>query len=176
MSRKKTFRPDMVIDDVERTSPLAQRIAAVKEVHPERSPVSGAPFGISAEQRVILCDALTAGNFRKVACDLAGVSYTTFNSWMKRGGDGDEGELEEYDEPYRSFVLSVRGAEAEGERALLAIISGAAATDWKAASWILSKRKKENWSDADKTSIQVGSTGGVSIILPSNGRELEKGK
>jgi len=174
LSRKKPFVPDVY--SVEQTSPLGKRIQAAQSVHPDRSPVTGALFGISAEQRVVLCDALTAGNFRKVACDLAGVSYTTFNSWMKRGGDGDEGELEDYEEPYRSFVLAVRGAEAEGERALLAIIAGAAATDWKAASYILSKRHKQNWSDADKTSIQVGSTGGVSIILPSNGRELEKGK
>jgi hypothetical protein len=176
LSRKKTFDPDKVIEDVERTSPLAKRMALVKEVHPERSPVSGTLFGISAEQRVLLCDALRAGNFRKTACNLAGVSYTTFNSWMKRGGDGDDGELEEYDEPYKSFVLDVRVAEAEGESHLLSIISGAALTDWKAASWILNKRNKEHWSDTDKTSIQVGTTGGVSIILPSNGRELEKGK
>lgn len=178
MPRKTKVHPDAVMDDsdIERSSPLEIRLRDLREKHPDVSPTTGRPFGISAEQRIVLCEALKAGNYRTTACQIAGISYATFNNWMKRGGDDEDGERIEFEEPYRGFVDDVRSAEAQGEAELLETIRLAARQDWKAASWILSKKKKDHWSDADKNTVQVGASGGVTIVLPSNNRELDKGK
>ena len=93
---------------------------------------------------------------------------------MKRGGDGEDGERVEYEEPYRGFVDDVHKAEADGEIELVDSIRQAGKTDWKASAWLLSKRNKDNWSD-NNNNIHVGTTGGVTIVLPSNNRELDKG-
>jgi len=178
LPRKTVVHPDAILDtkDLEKTSPLELRLADLRSRHPDVSPATGRPFGISAEQRIVLCEALRAGNYRKTACQVAGISYATFNNWMKKGGDGEDGERIDFDEPYRSFVDDVHTAEAEGEVELLGLIRSAAQADWKAATWILSKKNKEHWADADRNNIQVGTSGGVTIVLPSNNRELDKGK
>ena len=177
MPRKTTLLPDAVFDDtpnIEATQPLELRLAKLRETHPDQNPVSGRPFGISAEQRIVLCESLRGGNYRRVACQVAGVSYSTFAAWMKRGGDGEDGERVEYEEPYRGFVDDVHKAEADGEIELVDSIRQAGKTDWKASAWLLSKRNKDNWSD-NNNNIHVGTTGGVTIVLPSNNRELDKG-
>jgi hypothetical protein len=154
-------------------SNLAHRVRDLAKIHPEKNPTTNRPYGISAEQRIVLIDAIRAGNFFSTACELADVSYGTFMDWMQRGGDekSESKYVEEHPvEPYKSFARDVRRAEAEGEAALIADIRAAGKVDWKANAWIASRRHNDRWAE-QKGPIQIGTSGNVSIMLPSNNRD-----
>ena len=75
------------------------------------------------------------------ACySLAGVSYTTFYSWINRGKKKD-GKI------FVEFLDRINAAKAEGEKALIKRIRKD--QDWKAAAWILthSPHHKKDWAD-----------------------------
>jgi hypothetical protein len=157
----------------DKISNLAHRVRELSQIHPETNPATHKPYGISAEQRITLIDAIRAGNFFTTACKLADVNEKTFMDWMIRGGDEkSESKFVEENpvEPYKSFARDVRRAEAEGEAALIAEIRAAGKIDWKANAWIASRRHKEKWEE-QKGPIQIGTSGNVSIMLPSNSRD-----
>lgn len=157
---------------VEAVTGLERQLASIKSIHPEINPVTARPYGITAEQRLVLIKAIEAGNFYSTACQLAGVSYTTFQNWMKRGGDPDLADDDDPVpvEPYLSFAADIREAEAKHESGLLAKI--AASPDWKAQAHILDRRHGSRWSDK-KTGVQVQAAGEVRIVLPDNQRSAE---
>lgn len=170
---RRRYDLDTLDESPDVVSSLAQRARELARVHPETNPDTKRPYGISAEQRILLIDAIRAGNFFSTACQIAGVSTSTFNDWMQRGGDAaSESKYVEDDpvEPYKSFARDVRLAEAEGEQNLLADIRAAGKVDWKANAWILARRHKDAWGE-QKGPIQIGTSGNVSIMLPSNSRD-----
>lgn len=173
MPRKQ--KPPIPVEDstIDTASRMGMRLKAIQKTHPTINPGNNKPYGITAEQRLTLIQALTAGNFRSTACQMAGISENVFLDWMRRGGDTDleSKYVEEHPvEPYKSFVEDVKTAEAESEARLLANIQAHGQVDWRANAWIMSRKFKDRWGD-DKTPVQIGTSGNVSIMLPSNTRE-----
>jgi len=98
--------------------------------------------------------ALRAGNSRRDSALYAGVSETTFYSWMARGREG---------EPlYSEFLEAVEKAEAQSVVRNVAIIQRAAEETWQAAAWWLERKRPDDWGrrqrmdiGADKEELEV---------------------
>ena len=78
---------------------------------------------------------LQAGNVAAVACRAAGLSERQFYVWIERGRRGEE--------PYREFADRVERARAEAEVRSVTQIANAATADWRAASYMLDKRLRD---------------------------------
>src|SRR5262245_35285973 len=84
------------------------------------------PTKYTPERRQRLCDALAAGNTRRAACAVAGISDETLARWLGR---------------YVDFVEAVQKAEGDAEQRYVAIIDRAAQDGtWQAAAWWLERR------------------------------------
>lgn len=108
----------------------------------------GRPTKLTPEVKRKLLRAIREGNYLNVACGLAGISYETFNGWMKRGDRESSG-------PYVQFSQAVRQAELEAEQRLVATLKRASAKSWMAAAWLLSHRFHERWADRQKVDVQL---------------------
>ena len=81
-----------------------------------------------------IMEALRLGATYELAAEYAGISRSTLYNWMEKGKDQDRGK-------YRTFLDTIKAAEAKGAIANLAMIETAArAGDWKAAAWRLERR------------------------------------
>ena len=81
-----------------------------------------------------ILEALRLGATYEIAAEYAGISRSTLYNWMEKGKEQARGQ-------YRTFLDSIKGAEARGAIANLAMIESAAkAGDWKAAAWRLERR------------------------------------
>ena len=89
-------------------------------------------FGDAVTDRII--EALRLGATYELAAEYAGISRSTLYNWMEKGKEQTRGQ-------YRTFLDSIKAAEARGAIANLAMIETAAkAGDWKAAAWRLERR------------------------------------
>ena len=89
-------------------------------------------FNDAITARII--EALRLGATYEIAAEYAGISRSTLYNWMEKGKDQKSGQ-------YRTFLDSIKGAEARGAIANLAMIESAAKSgDWKAAAWRLERR------------------------------------
>lgn len=89
--------------------------------------------------------ALRAGNSRRDSALYAGVSETTFYSWMARGREG---------EPlYAEFLEAVEKAEAQSVVRNVAIIQRAAEETWQAAAWWLERKRPDDWGRRQRMDI-----------------------
>lgn len=69
----------------------------------------------------------------------AGVSPVALRTWKRRGATGEE--------PYASFLVRLKSAEAEGAaEAMKAIREAARGGSWQAAAWILERRYPRSFS------------------------------
>ena len=98
--------------------------------------------------------ALRAGNSRRDSALYAGVSETTFYSWMARGREGEA--------LYAEFLEAVEKAEAQSVVRNVAIIQRAAEETWQAAAWWLERKRPDDWGrrqrmdiGADKEELEV---------------------
>ena|SRR5215831_14406176 len=98
---------------------------------------AGRPTTLTPEVEDLLVASLRYGNYVTVATRAAGVGWSTFKAWMQRGAAGEE--------PYAQLKERVEKARAEGQVRLVAIISRAAETDWRAANWLLERQWPEQW-------------------------------
>ncbi len=90
-----------------------------------------------------ILDVLATGGTHRTACRAAGISTSTFYSWLERGEREPSG-------PFPEFLEAVRQVEAQREIEALATISKAAAEDWRAAAWYLSRRYPERWGNGKR--------------------------
>ncbi len=130
---------------------------------------------ISDDQQKVIIFAIKRGNFRTVACDLAGVKYDTFRDWMERGGDPQSTAKTkplpgEEMEPYYSFAQAVRRAEAEAEDTAVKALTAGFDRDWRAATSYLARKHPERWAEKGQA-VNVESGANVLIVLPDNGRD-----
>lgn len=149
----------------------------VNEVHG-----NGIPFSIKSGQIEVLCEHLRDGSSMNAALMAAGISWSTHYEWMLKGADPksrDKNRIpEKYaTEPYLSYARAVRLAEAESERYLVKKIKKASDQDWRAASWLLSRRFPDDWGERKPADVGVEVDAdaehvSVKVYLPSNGREL----
>jgi hypothetical protein len=91
--------------------------------------------------------ALIAGNTYESASISAGISYSTFNRWMKQGRDAKEGTLA------REFYDLVRSASNTAEARNVMCIQKAAKTTWQAAAWWLERRRAEAYGRRDVVNV-----------------------
>lgn len=90
---------------------------------------TGRPSKFTAEVRERILQGLSVGVPLESSARAAGVSYSAFRQWIRRGERGTKGE-------YADFVRAVREAEGRALLKWLAIIDKAAADgDWRAAAW-----------------------------------------
>jgi hypothetical protein len=80
-----------------------------------------------------ICAALKKVTTVKTACALAGISTTTFHSWVARG------ESENGGPEYQEFAVSCARARAKAKQKLTNIILKAAPRDPKLACWLLER-------------------------------------
>ncbi|MEI7521444.1 MAG: hypothetical protein WCK40_08875 [Thermoleophilia bacterium] len=106
----------------------------------------GRPTNLTPALTTAVGDLLREGATRSSAFASIGIAPATGAEWIRRGEDRDDrpgGDL------YATFAAQVRGAEADHERRMLALIDHAATAspaDWRAAAWILERRYPNRWS------------------------------
>jgi len=105
-----------------------------------------------------LIDCLRRGNFRSVACRLAGISPITFRRWLR---DGLRDEKKGLDTKYVRVRYAVLQAEAEAVDGCVSTIDAAKSEDWKAAAWLLKHgTAKEMFRKAPTQTEVTGKDGG----------------
>ena len=104
------------------------------------------PSKFTTERKKMVIRALELGATDKIAADAAGVSYSTFRSWVKKGREAGKGI-------YYNFSMQVQRAKAKGALECLEVIEqGIKSKDFKQAAWMLERRHKYT-RNADPTCI-----------------------
>ena len=100
------------------------------------------------------------------AAGAAGIEYTTFRDWMKRGEVESKGI-------YHNFYNACKAAQAQARKKFTLVIAKASADgDWRAALEYLKRHDPDNWGDKN-TTVLTGANGGpvqisrVEIIIPA---------
>lgn len=132
--------------------------------------MAGRPTKLTPDVQNILISAIERGHAFQSACDLAGVSMSSFCLWRNRGdaeikrleNPRHRGETKPEEVPYLQFSEALTRAEAGMvDNALAAIDAGAfVSNDWRAAAWKLERRKPDDWGQRQK------------IVLEFNSKEL----
>ena len=87
------------------------------------------------EKADLLITAMRAGNQTASAARAVGITARTLQLWIKRGRQGRP--------PYAEFVERVDRARAEGEVRQVSLIANAASDDWRAATYLLDRRLRD---------------------------------
>lgn len=129
----------------------------------------GAPYKITAEIQTKLINALKGGNFIQIACDYAGIAYSTFYDWLHRGEKGQKEFVE--------FSNAVREALSQGEMKLVVtldkfatgrpaqfdsqgrLIQEAIYPDWKCALAMLERKFPQRWGKRDQLKLYEADKG-----------------
>jgi len=103
------------------------------------SPKLGRPSKLSTELISALVRELEKGHFAEAACDLVGLSRSTFYRWLSLGNQAERGQ-------FRDFSDAIKKAQAKAEARDLDVINAAAASGhWQAAAWKLERRNPRRW-------------------------------
>lgn len=93
-----------------------------------------------------ICEALRMGSSYELACDYAGVHYTTYRSWMRKAADRIEAGADESDQ-YVKFQYEIKKAIGDRTLCWLKIIQNSAENgQWQAAAWKLERCEREHFS------------------------------
>lgn len=118
----------------------------------------GRPSKFTPEVVDRLLNAIRAGATYEVACDHAGIAYSTLRSWIVAA------EESRNDQAKMDLLEAIKKAEADAEVANIALIRKAASDgQWQAAAWILERRHPERWARRERTDQQH--SGQVEIIV-----------
>lgn len=98
----------------------------------------GRPSKFTPEIKKKLLDAIRAGNYYEPACAYAGIDYSTFRNWMKKGEKAKKGVFLE-------FFQEVRQAEAEAEARMVLLWQKQMPENWPAIRDFLERRYPERW-------------------------------
>lgn len=114
------------------------------------------PTKFTPEVREKVVTALRGGNYRKVAAEYAGITYTTLRNWLLLAEDPHAPP------EYVQFLEDVTKAEADAEIVDIARIRQASADgSWQAAAWIRERKNPERWGKKDQATLAVtGADGG----------------
>lgn len=100
---------------------------------------AGRPSSVTPEVRKNILLAIRAGNYREVAAQFAGITGKTLREYLKRK-DSDAIE----------FRAAIQRAESEVEIEMVGAIKRLGTGDFKAATWYLTHKFPERWSDKSK--------------------------
>ena len=102
-----------------------------------------------------ICKIIEAGNYAVVACQLSGITTTTYNNWQKLGEERPHSI-------YAKFLAALKNAEADAEQDLLRkciVACGGKKGYWQGYMTILERRFRGRWGRsavAVKGSVSVG--------------------
>lgn len=119
------------------------------------------PSKLTPEAQAHIVRAIELGATYELAAGYGGISYDTFNAWMKRGEKAASGM-------YRQFYEAVKGAESRAAVRWLARID--LADTWQAAAWKLERRYPRDYGR--RVWEHTGADGGP-IQLAINGVILD---
>jgi hypothetical protein len=111
----------------------------------------GRPSKLTPELQSYLLKMLRAGVHPETACKVEGIALSTFYEWRKRGEDGED--------PYAEFLFESTRASALVIGRLEHEIVKAAAHDWRAGAYVLSKRMRAVYGD-DKHRLEISGVDG----------------
>lgn len=96
----------------------------------------------------------------KTAVQMAGISQSTYFSWMKRGND-EQYRISKGEKPnpketlFLEFLESATRAREEARGAHVAVIANAGAKgDWRASAWWLSRQYRDEFGDNPTSQVQ----------------------
>ena len=112
---------------------------------------------LSKEIIGVISKILEEGNYREVACKMAGIHRKTLANWMKRG-EHEKGGL--YGELYEAVSL----AEGTFEVSAVRLIQKAALTSWFAAAWLLERKWPERWGRREVPPVDEMETDTLVVI------------
>jgi transposase len=98
----------------------------------------GRPTKLTAQVQERIVGMIEAGSYAEPAARAAGISASTFYSWMERG------ELEE-DGIFREFRDAIKRAEAETEVRAVKVVASAMPRSWQAAMTFLERKHPDRW-------------------------------
>lgn len=108
---------------------------------------NGRPPEITDELTEKICKAIVAGCYAETACQLEGISKSTFYKWCKRGNAKNP---KKSDQIYIRFVNAVQKALAQSEtRDILVLDKAAQQGNWNAAAWRLQRKHPQRWGSKD---------------------------
>lgn len=108
--------------------------------------MAGRNTKLTPELQERLCSAISAGNYYEAACSYAGIDYTTFWGWMKRGEKAGKGV-------FFDFFKAIQKAQADSEVSIVANWKKQIPEDWKAARDFLARRFPERWGPKETLTI-----------------------
>ena len=107
------------------------------------------PTKLTPEVQELICKAIRIGATYQAAAEAAGISYETFNEWRKCKTT-----------KFLRFSEAVDRANADAQLDLLAKVQTFGDKDWRASTWILEHRFKQDYGNA----VDV-TTGGESLTF-----------
>lgn len=95
------------------------------------------PTKLTPEVQETICKAIRIGATYQAAAEAAGISYETFNEWRK-------GKTHKF----IAFSEAVNRANADAQLDLLQKIQIASEKDWRAGTWILEHRFRQDYGNS----------------------------
>lgn len=125
----------------------------------------GRPEKLTPEVQAKIVAGLVGGNFRKVAAQLAGVSYQTFAEWLRKGREQRRGK-------YRAFWQVVTEEEAKVEALHVANILVAARKDPKHSKFFLTHGPpSKRWAPNKPQKLELSGKDGAPIAVKVDARD-----
>lgn len=110
--------------------------------------MGGRTSKLTKELTDIICENIELGLSYNLTCQAAGISFQSFNEWMKAGEAGK-------DTKYSEFYNRVRIAEANCAAENLKRIREAAKQTWQASAWLLERRYPGDYGRKDSMNVRA---------------------
>lgn len=98
----------------------------------------GRPSKLTEETTKKLVEAIESGNYMKAACAYAGIDYTTFRLWMKKGEKAKSGR-------YFNFFHTIKRAEQIAEVKMIEQWQRHMPENWQAIATFMERRYPDRW-------------------------------
>jgi len=113
------------------------------------------PTKLTKEVKASILLAIAGGAYMGMAAEHAGVNESTLNRWRVRGEAGEE--------PFRTFCVSLKKAQADARLKSIALILQAANNGtWQAAAWFLERTDHEHFG---RHRIEITGAGDAPIAV-----------
>lgn len=153
------------VDVDENGQPIRQNEPKVSIKTGERR--KGKPRAITEAKMREICRIIRAGNYIKPSVLVTGVSYNTFQDYMRKGKKG----IRPYDEYYEMVQQAKAGAEVD---MATRINESAEAGNVGADMWKLQRMFPNRWGNAQRQEIKVDNTQKIEIVKFSDKNKEEE--
>lgn len=96
----------------------------------------GRPLSLNDIAAKLICDAVAAGNTRRCAAALAGISAATLGNWIRAGRHGDD--------RFADFLVRLEKADALAEAGAVVNVR-VGQPGWQGSAWWLERRRRHSW-------------------------------